>query len=59
LNSVACRAAVMAGDPLEPEEMAALVADLLATAEPNICPHGRPTMVDLPDRVLDRLFKRN
>jgi DNA mismatch repair protein MutL len=58
-RSVACRAAVMAGDPLEPEEMAALVADLLATADSTVCPHGRPTMVDLPDRVLDRLFERN
>jgi len=59
LRSVACRAAVMAGDPLGPEEMEALVADLLATDSSTICPHGRPTMVDLPDRVLDRLFKRN
>jgi DNA mismatch repair protein MutL len=59
LKSVACRAAVMAGDPLEPEEMVVLIDDLLATDNPTICPHGRPTMVDLPDRVLDRLFKRN
>jgi DNA mismatch repair protein MutL len=59
LKSVSCRAAVMAGDPLEPEEMVALIDDLLATDNPTICPHGRPTMVDLPDRVLDRLFKRN
>jgi DNA mismatch repair protein MutL len=59
LKSVACRAAVMAGDPLEPEEMAALLEELLTTADSTVCPHGRPTMVDLPDRVLDRLFKRN
>ena len=38
--------------------VAALVAGLLATTDSNVCPHGRPTMVDLPDRVLDRLFKR-
>jgi DNA mismatch repair protein MutL len=59
LKSIACRAAVMAGDPLAPEEMAALVEGLLTAECAAVCPHGRPTMVDLPDRVLDRLFGRN
>lgn len=59
LKSIACRAAVMAGDPLTPEEMAALVEGLLTAECPAVCPHGRPTMVDLPDRVLDRLFGRD
>jgi DNA mismatch repair protein MutL len=59
LKSIACRAAVMAGDPLAPEEMAALVEGLLTAECPAVCPHGRPTMVDLPDHVLDRMFGRN
>jgi len=58
LRSVACRAAVMAGERLDFEEMAALVRDLLATATPEVCPHGRPTMVHLEARALERLFQR-
>jgi DNA mismatch repair protein MutL len=57
-KSVACHAAVRAGARLEPGEMAALVADLFASATPDVCPHGRPTMVKLAARELQRLFKR-
>ncbi|MCP4230109.1 MAG: DNA mismatch repair endonuclease MutL, partial [bacterium] len=43
--SIACRASVMAGDNMTAEEMAQLVRDLFACETPNLCPHGRPTMV--------------
>ncbi len=58
LKSVACHGAVKAGERLEAAEMAALVADLFASATPDVCPHGRPTMVNLAARDLARLFKR-
>jgi DNA mismatch repair protein MutL len=58
LKGVACHAAVRAGERLEPAEMAALVADLLASATPDVCPHGRPTMVNLAAKELERLFRR-
>jgi DNA mismatch repair protein MutL len=58
LKSAACRGAVMAGETLAPEEMAALVRDLFGTAKPDVCPHGRPTMVNLPARELEKWFKR-
>jgi DNA mismatch repair protein MutL len=58
LKGVACHGAVRAGERLEPAEMAALVGDLLASATPDVCPHGRPTMVNLAARELERLFRR-
>ncbi|NIT35202.1 MAG: DNA mismatch repair endonuclease MutL [candidate division Zixibacteria bacterium] len=58
LKGVACHGAVKAGERLEPAEMAALVEDLLATAMPDVCPHGRPTMVNLAAKELERLFRR-
>jgi DNA mismatch repair protein MutL len=57
-KSVVCHAAVRAGARLEPDEMAALVGDLFASATSDVCPHGRPTMVNLAARELERLFRR-
>lgn len=54
----ACRAAVMAGDPLGHEEMQSLLDRVLQTAEALRCPHGRPTMVLLSKDQLDRRFGR-
>lgn len=58
LKGVACHGAVKAGERLEPAEMAALVGDLFASPTPDVCPHGRPTMVNLAARDLARLFRR-
>ncbi|MGH7307443.1 MAG: hypothetical protein ACREK6_01980, partial [Candidatus Rokuibacteriota bacterium] len=44
LALVACRAAIKANTPLEREQMDHLLAELVATATPYFCPHGRPTM---------------
>ena len=58
LATLACRAAVMAGDRLAPEEQRALLRDLEAAATPQSCPHGRPTVVHLSRDALDRSFHR-
>ncbi|MEE8639231.1 MAG: DNA mismatch repair endonuclease MutL [bacterium] len=58
LKGVACHGAVKAGERLEHAEMAALVRDLFASPSPDVCPHGRPTMVNLAARDLARLFRR-
>lgn len=57
-QSVACRAAVMAGDRLSSEEARTLVHDLLATSNPYCCPHGRPTFVKISLEELDGRFGR-
>jgi DNA mismatch repair protein MutL len=54
----ACRAAVKAGQRLEPEETRELVTRLLAAALPAHDVHGRPTIVQLPKQELERRFGR-
>jgi DNA mismatch repair protein MutL len=54
----ACRGAIKAHRRLSLKEMEDLIEDLLACDVPLHCAHGRPTMVRLPLRVLERWFKR-
>jgi DNA mismatch repair protein MutL len=56
--TLACRAAVMAGDRIEPEQQRALLRALEACATPQTCPHGRPTMLHLSSAALARSFGR-
>jgi DNA mismatch repair protein MutL len=56
---IACKVkSVKAGQTLNPEAMKALVASLLASKSPFVCPHGRPTMVRLPVQQLAAQFDR-
>jgi DNA mismatch repair protein MutL len=54
----ACRAAIMAGDSIAPQEVTQLLIDLAACERPMTCPHGRPTHIRLSREELDRRFKR-
>ncbi len=54
----ACRAAIKAGQRLEPEEMRELVDRLLTATLPAHDVHGRPTIVQLPKGELERRFGR-
>ena len=54
----ACRAAIKAGQRLEPDEMRELVRRLLAATLPAHDVHGRPAMVHLPKDELERRFGR-
>jgi DNA mismatch repair protein MutL len=56
--TVACHSAVRAGQALTREAMAAIVAGLPRTAHPTLCPHGRPTVVRLPQPEVSRWFAR-
>ncbi len=55
----ACRAAIKAGQHLEPDEMRELVARLLTATLPAHDVHGRPTVVQLPKDELERRFGRS
>jgi len=54
----ACRHAIMAGETLTRGEMLALVTSLRRAAEPELCPHGRPTTLTITARELRHRFRR-
>ncbi|MEW6250369.1 MAG: hypothetical protein AB1716_06965 [Planctomycetota bacterium] len=58
LDMMACKAAVKAGDPLTPDEIAALLARRELAERSSHCPHGRPTTLHLTLRDLERQFRR-
>jgi DNA mismatch repair protein MutL len=57
-KTIACHGAVRAGKTLTDEEMRALVRQLEQTESPYTCPHGRPTLIHLSIRQLEREFGR-
>ncbi|UCF41781.1 MAG: hypothetical protein JSW43_05505, partial [Gemmatimonadota bacterium] len=54
-----CRAAIKAGQRLDPEEMRALIRRLFACELPPHDVHGRPAVVRLPRHELERRFGRS
>ena len=56
--TMACHAAVKANDPLTPEKMAHILEELRRTAYSTICPHGRPVMLRLTKREIEKNFQR-
>ena len=56
--TMACHAAVKANDPLTQEKMAHILEELRATAYSTICPHGRPVMLRLTRREVEKNFQR-
>jgi len=58
VTSLACHAAVKAGQTLDEREMAQLVAELGRTQEPTRCPHGRPIVMAISRADLDQHFGR-
>lgn len=58
LKTVACKAAIKAGDSLDQREMNALLDQLFACKTPFFCPHGRPTVIRMTLEELDRKFER-
>jgi len=55
---MSCRGAVKAAQPLHPEEVASLVAELERTPGRWTCPHGRPLMLVLGPGPVRRRFLR-
>lgn len=53
-----CRAAIKAGDPLNAEEMFSLLGQLHRCELPFTCPHGRPTVISITVRELEKMFRR-
>ena len=56
--TLACHSAVRAGQTLSDEEMRELIRQLEQADLPRTCPHGRPTVIHLSSRQLEREFGR-
>jgi DNA mismatch repair protein MutL len=56
--TTACHAAVKANYPLTAEKMAHILDELRQTSYSTICPHGRPVMLRLTRREVERNFQR-
>ena len=56
--TTACHAAVKANYPLTHEKMAHILDELRRTAYSTICPHGRPVMLRITRREVERNFQR-
>ncbi|MNC88279.1 DNA mismatch repair protein MutL [compost metagenome] len=56
--TMACHAAVKANYPLTQEKMVHILEELRRTAYSSICPHGRPVMLRLTRREVEKNFQR-
>ena len=56
--SLACKAAVKINMPLTPEKMEWMIGRLLTTSSPTTCPHGRPVILRLTMKDIERGFHR-
>jgi DNA mismatch repair protein MutL len=59
LATMACKAAIKAGEPLTREKMGYLVAELFKTSQPALCPHGRPIVVRVERSLIDKTIGRH
>ena len=56
--TTACHAAVKAHDRLTSEKMVYILDELRRTAHSSVCPHGRPVVLRLSRREIERRFER-
>jgi DNA mismatch repair protein MutL len=57
--SMACKAAVKINMKLTPEKMRWMIDRLLITSSPTTCPHGRPVILRLTMKDIERKFHRS
>ena len=58
IASMSCKAAVKGNMKLSVQEVDALIGELLSLDNPYHCPHGRPTIIAMTKRELEKKFKR-
>ncbi len=58
LAYLACRSAIKAGDKITKSRAKELLEDLEKTPNNAICPHGRPTKIEMSLKEVNRMFKR-
>ncbi|MBQ9935955.1 MAG: DNA mismatch repair endonuclease MutL [Lachnospiraceae bacterium] len=58
LSTMACKAAIKGNMKISFAEADALIEQLLKLENPYTCPHGRPTIISMSERELEKKFKR-
>lgn len=58
IASLSCKAAVKGNHRLSAQEVDTLIGELLLLDNPYHCPHGRPTIIAMSKRELEKKFKR-
>ena len=58
IASMSCKAAVKGKMQISAKEAETLIGDLLKLENPYHCPHGRPTIIAMSKRELEKKFKR-
>ena len=58
IASMSCKAAVKGNNRLSLKEADALIDELLSLENPYNCPHGRPTIISMSEKELEKKFKR-
>lgn len=58
LATLACKAAVKAGEPLPQAKMEYLVEELFNLAQHSLCPHGRPILLKIDRSQVDKGLRR-
>lgn len=54
----ACKASVKGGDQLSFKEAETLLDEMMQCEDPYHCPHGRPTIISITEKDLEKKFKR-
>ena len=58
MHSIACRAAMKAGDKTPVQQLVQLAQDVLDGKIPPFCPHGRPVVLEITRKELEKQFGR-
>ncbi len=58
IMKIACTKAIKSGDSMSELEILSLFHSLKKTREPNSCPHGRPTILEMTKKDIEKAFLR-
>lgn len=59
IAALACKTAVKAGEKLPFKKMTYLVEELFKTSNPSLCPHGRPVIVRISRKEIEKGLRRD
>ncbi|MCG3253435.1 MAG: hypothetical protein KAX09_06270, partial [Candidatus Heimdallarchaeota archaeon] len=58
IKTMACHSVIRSGDPVSVNRIVAILKDLSACQNPFTCPHGRPTIIKISEKSLEKEFGR-